>query len=45
VPLREEPPSSPNCLVYRREPRISPAAEAFAAMCRSCARAMNLGLR
>lgn len=39
--LQEPAPRFANCLVQRREPPLSPAAQAFAAMCQSCARAMS----
>lgn len=38
IKLQESPPSFDNCVVFRREPELSPAAQAFAAMCESCAR-------
>ena len=38
IKLQESPPSFDNCVVFRREPGLSPAAQAFAAMCESCAR-------
>ena len=40
VPIRmkERAPRFDNCVVYRAEPPLTPAAAAFAAMCESCAR-------
>lgn len=32
------PPRAENCMVYRKEPPLTPAAAAFAAMCESCSR-------
>ncbi|MGQ3003453.1 MAG: LysR family transcriptional regulator [Hydrogenophaga sp.] len=43
--LQEAVPRYVNSVVYRREPPLSPAAQAFVAMCRSCARALALGVR
>lgn len=38
IRLKERAPRSDNCVVYRTEPPLTPAAAAFAAMCESCAR-------
>lgn len=45
LPLREPPPLFENCVVYRRDIALTPAAQAFAAMCESCSRALALGRR
>lgn len=38
IDLVEQAPRFSNCIIYRREPQLTPAAQAFAAMCASCAR-------
>lgn len=38
--LAEQPPLYDVCVIHRREPALAPAAQAFAAMCESCARAV-----
>jgi DNA-binding transcriptional LysR family regulator len=43
--LKQPAPQFENCVIYRREPALTPAAQAFAAMCQSCARALALSTR
>nr|WP_236589940.1 LysR substrate-binding domain-containing protein [Ramlibacter aurantiacus] len=43
--LREASPRYDICVVHRREPPLSAIAQAFAAMCQSCARALSLSSR
>ncbi|MGU7785087.1 LysR substrate-binding domain-containing protein [Burkholderia sp. PU8-34] len=43
--LQEASPKFDNCLVYRADPPLTPAASAFAAMCESCARIITGGQR
>lgn len=38
IKLQETSPSFANYMVFRREPELTPAAQAFATMCESCAR-------
>lgn len=42
IHLKERAHRFDNCVVYRTEPPLTPAAAAFAAMCQSCARIMKL---
>ncbi len=46
IKLKEKAPQTDNCLLYRTDPPLTPAASSFAAMCESCARIMaSLGPR
>jgi DNA-binding transcriptional LysR family regulator len=43
IRLKERPHRFNNCLIYRSDPPLTPAAAAFAAMCESCARIVTRG--